>query len=61
MAKYVVIPFRATPGTREEIIALARVRGVSVSAFIRKIFELDLDTIKVFVDAAEAHSNHGNR
>ena len=51
MAKSVVIPFRATPETREEIRELARVRGVSTSAFIRLIFERDLDTTKVFIDA----------
>ena len=52
MAKSVVIPFRALPETREKIRELARVRGVSTSMFIRLLFERDLDTTKVFIDAA---------
>ena len=61
MAKSVVIPFRATPETREKIRELARVRGVSTSMFIRLVFERDLDTIKVFVEAAGWRRNHDHR
>lgn len=61
MVRSAVIGFKVTPEMRDEIKALARDRGVKPGTFIRMIFELDLDAIKLFVDAAEARKAHDGK